>query len=246
MIIERTEHPSWLSNAYLVADAPGGHGVLIDGNGVAEPLLGTVDRDGITVTHVLLTHEDHDHVVDAEAFRERFGAPILASAASAQALGGIVDETLADGDTVRSGSLEIQALATPGHCLGHLAFLVGGTDCFTADCLFRGTIGGTRGRGEIFSLHRASIMERLLGLPAETRIHPGHAAPSTVGVEWESNPFVRAWRGLDPVGAEPCRVSGEEATLLLWGPDYDGTHKAWVRFPDGQEAIVGGSRVERL
>ena len=246
MIIERTEHPGWLSNAYLVADGPGGHGVLIDGQGVAEPLLDRIDRDRITITHVLLTHEDHDHVVDAERHRKRFGTPIVASAVSAEALGGLVDETIADGDAVRSGGLEVRAIATPGHCLGHLAFLVDGTECFTADCLFRGTVGGTRGRGEIFALHKASIMERLMGLPAETRVHPGHSAPSTVGVEWESNPFVRAWRGLDPVHEESCRVSGEEATLVLWGPDYDGTHKAWVRFPDGQEAIVGCSRVERL
>ena len=83
-----------------------------------------------------------------------------------------------------------------------------------------------------------------MGLPPETRIHPGHTVPSTIGKEWESNPFVRVWRGLDPEGAEPCTVSGEEATLVLWGPDYDGTHKAWVRFADGDQ-IVGGSRVTR-
>ena len=88
-------------------------------------------------------------------------------------------------------------------------------------------------------------MERLMRFPHETRIHPGHREPSTVGAEWESNPFIRAWRGLDAVQEEPCRVSGEQATLLLFGPDYDGTHKAWVRFADGQEAVVGGSRVER-
>ena len=90
-----------------------------------------------------------------------------------------------------------------------------------------------------------SIMERLMTLPPETRIHPGHKEPTTVGDEWESNPFIRVWRGLDPEGEEPCRVRGEEATLVLWGPDYDGTHKAWVRFADGRDAIVGGSQVER-
>jgi hydroxyacylglutathione hydrolase len=245
MIVERAEHPSWLSNAYLVADGPGGHGVLIDGNGVAGPLLERVEADGITITHVLLTHEDHDHVVDAEEHRRRFGVPVVASALSAEALGGGVDEKIADRGVVRSGGLEIQAIATPGHSEGHLAFLVDGTDCFTADCLFKGTVGGTRGRGEIFRKHKASIMERLMGLPHETRIHPGHREPSSVGAEWESNPFIRAWRALDAVHEEPCRVSGEQATLLLWGPDYDGTHKAWVRFADGQEAVVGGSRVER-
>jgi hypothetical protein len=89
-------------------------------------------------------------------------------------------------------------------------------------------------------------MDVLMRLPAETTIHPGHREPSTVGAEWESNPFIRVWRGLDPEQAEPCRVRGEEATLVLWGPDYDGTHKAWVRYPDGRDQIVGGSQIERL
>ncbi len=82
-------------------------------------------------------------------------------------------------------------------------------------------------------------------LDAATRVHPGHKEPTTIGEEWEANPFIRIWRGLDPEGSEGCRVRGEEATLVLWAPDYDGGNKAWVRFGDGREAIVGGSQVER-
>lgn len=59
------------------------------------------------------------------------------------------------------------------------------------------------------------------------------------------HPFIRIWRGVDPEGTEPCRVRGKEATLILFGPDYDGTHKAWVRYPDSRNAIVGGSQIER-
>ena len=83
-------------------------------------------------------------------------------------------------------------------------------------------------------------------LPPETRIHPGHRESSTIGAEWESNPFIRVWRGLDPERSERCRALGEEATLVLWAPDYDGGHKAWVRFSSSEDQIVGGSRVERL
>ena len=83
-------------------------------------------------------------------------------------------------------------------------------------------------------------------LPKDTQLHPGHTDPTTVGEEWESNAFVRLWRGLDDEGDEPCTVEGEEATLVLWGPDYDGGHKAWVRWPDGGDDIVPGSRVEPL
>ena len=245
MIIERTEHPGWLSNAYLVADRPGGQGVVIDGNGVVQPLLEQIERDEITITHVLLTHEDVDHVVDAEAFRSRFGAPIVASELSAEQVSFEVEQTIEDGETLQTGDLEIAAIATPGHSAGHLAFQINGGDCFTADTLFKGTIGGTRGRGAIFEAHKSSIMDTLMALDPATRIHPGHCAPSTIAAEWETNPFVRAWRGLDQTPEEPCRVGDEEATLLLWGPDYDGTHKAWVRFASGEEAIVAGSKVQR-
>jgi hydroxyacylglutathione hydrolase len=243
VIVERTEHPSWLSNAYLVADREGGHGVLVDSNGVNQPLIDAAQRLGISVTHVLVTHHHHDHVVTCEEDARRFGVPVLAHPLT-RSHGVHVDETIDDGDVIRSGELEIRAIATPGHSDDHLALLVDGTDCLTADCLFKGTVGGCTARGKVYEIHRASIMESLMQLPPETRIHPGHTLPSTIGEEWESNPFVRVWRGLDPEGDGPCTVGGEEATLVLWGPDYDGTHKAWVRFADGDQ-IVGGSRVTR-
>ena len=88
-------------------------------------------------------------------------------------------------------------------------------------------------------------------LAPETRIHPGHREPSTIGEEWEQNPFIRIWRGLDEEGSEPCTIGPpdatdrEPATLVLWAPDYDGGNKAWVRFEDGTDAIVGGSQVKR-
>jgi hydroxyacylglutathione hydrolase len=235
VIVERTEHPSWLSNAYLVADRPGGHGVLVDANGVAAPLLERLERDTIRVTHVLVTHGHGDHVDGIEALAERFGVPVLDHG------------TLRDGETVRSGELEIEAVATPGHSRDHLAFVVDGTDCLTGDLIFRRSVGGTRGGGETgFADLRRSIMERVLMLPPETRLHPGHTEPTTVAEEWDENPFVRIWRGLDPEGTARCRVGGEEATLVLWARDYDGGHKAWVRFASGEDAIVGGSQVERL
>jgi len=245
MILERAEHPKWTSNAYLVADGEGGHGVLVDSNGVEAPLLALIDQHHITITNVLVTHQHADHVVDVAGLAKRFGVKVVGSELTKQA-GVPIDETFRDGDVVRSGQLEIRAIATPGHCPDHTALLVNGTDCLTADCLFKGTVGGTVGGGPTgYADQYDSIMNRLMGLPHETRIHPGHTLPSTVGDEWEHNPFIRIWRGIDPEGAEPCLVRGQEATLILFGPDYDGTHKAWVRYPDGRDAIVGGSQIER-
>jgi hydroxyacylglutathione hydrolase len=252
MILQRVEQCEWLSNAYLIVDRPGGSGVLVDSNGVTEPLVEWVERERAEITHVLLTHHHWDHVVGAGELGRRFGVPVVAHELCAQQLEGKVSETIADGDVIASGELRIEAMHTPGHCADHLALLVDGTDCLTADALFKGTVGGTRGGGPAgLEQLRASIMDRLMKLPPQTRVHPGHRTPSTIGEEWESNPFVRVWRGLDGEGSEPCTVGPpdaqqrEPATLVLWAPDYDGGNKAWVRFESGEEAIVGGSQVKR-
>jgi glyoxylase-like metal-dependent hydrolase (beta-lactamase superfamily II) len=164
-------------------------------------------------------------------------------------IAGEVDETLAEGSTVESGDLRLRILETPGHCADHLAVVIDETDVLTADVLFKGTVGGTRAPGATgFEDLRGSVMDKLMKLPPETRVHPGHRQPTTIAAEWESNPFVRIWRGLDPESEERCRVGGddgEEATLVLWAPDYDGGDKAWVRFDSGEDAIVGGSQVSR-
>ena len=254
MILQRVESSDFLSNAYLVVDEPGGHGVLIDSNGaqVTEPLVERVEREGTEITQVLLTHHHWDHVLDADKLAERFGVPVLAHPKAAELLEGKVTETIDDGDVVESGSLRIEVIHTPGHCADHLALLVDGTDCLTADVLFKGTVGGTRAPGASgFDDLRSSIMDRLMKLPPETRIHPGHRGPSTIGEEWEHNPFVRIWRGLDEETDEPVSLGPpdaderESATLVLWAPDYDGGNKAWVRLEDGSDAIVGGSQVKR-
>ena len=252
MILQRVEQGEWLSNAYLIVDEPGGKGILVDSNGVTDPLAERAEREGTEITHILLTHHHWDHVFGMEDLAERFGAPILANELTAELLDGKVTETFTDGDEIKTGNLVVKAIHTPGHCADHTALLVNESDCLTADVLFKGTVGGTRAPGATgFTDLKASIMDRLMKLPPETRIHPGHREPSTIGVEWESNPFIRIWRGLDEESDEPVSLGPadaderEQARLILWAPDYDGGNKAWVRCPDGSDAIVGGSQVKR-
>jgi glyoxylase-like metal-dependent hydrolase (beta-lactamase superfamily II) len=124
------------------------------------------------------------------------------------------------------------------------SLLVNGTDVFTGDTLFKGSVGGVRAPGSTsYQDLKDSIMVTLLGLPPNTRIHPGHTDPTTVADELEHNKFVRIWRGLDPEGTESCTALGQPATLILLGDDYVGGHKAWVRWPDGSDDIVPGSKV---
>jgi hydroxyacylglutathione hydrolase len=247
LIIERTENPIWLSNAYLVADPERRSGILIDGNDELGPLLERVERDGIEITHVLVTHPHGDHVAGLSAARKQLdNPPLVAHEATAAELDDEVEVILGDGETLDAGGIGLEALFTPGHAAGHLAYLVEGEHLFTADVLFKGTVGGTMAPGASgFDDLKASVM-RLMELHPETVVHPGHREPTTIGAEWAENPFVRVWRGLDATGDEQVTVWGRPATLKLWAPDYDGGNKAWIVFGDsGEEAIVGGSQVER-
>ena len=239
-------HPEWLSNAYLVADREGGHGVIVDSGAPSEPLLAAVEENRLTVPYLLLTHHHHDHVSENHVYQERLGVEILAHPLEAERLLD-VDRAIEPGEILEVGGLRIDGLHTPGHTDGMLTFRVNNTDIFTGDTLFKGSVGGVRAPGSTtFQDLKESIMGVLMKLPPDTRVHPGHTDPTTIGDEWEQNAFVRVWRGLDPESSERCKVGEEEATLVLFAPDYDGGHKAWVRWDEtGRDDIVPGSMVVR-
>ena len=236
----------WLSNTYIVADEVGGSAVMIDAGGPVAPLLEFLRRGQLTLTHVLLTHHHDDHVSDLDEVRRQFpDVPVLIHELERPDVPGATG-TMAPGQRIETGALVVEPIHTPGHTAGMLSLLVDGSDVFTGDTLFKGSVGGVRAPGHTtYADLKTSIMDRLLKLPPETRIHPGHTDPTTVADELEHNRFVRIWRGVDPEGHEPCTALGEPATLILLGDDYDGGHKAWVRWPDGSDDIVPGSQVRR-
>jgi glyoxylase-like metal-dependent hydrolase (beta-lactamase superfamily II) len=219
---------------------------MVDAGGPVEPLFEVLDRGQFTLTHVLLTHHHHDHVAELDAVKARFpDAPVLIHPLERENVPGATG-TMEPGQTIETGALRIEPIHTPGHTAGMLSLLFDGTDVFTGDTLFKGSVGGVHAPGSTgFADIKSSIMDKLLALPGETRIHPGHTDPTTVSYELEHNRFVRLWRGVDAEGDEPCTALGEPATLILLGDDYDGGHKAWVRWPDGADDIVPGSRVQR-
>lgn len=278
MIVERSTHPQFLSNTYLVADGQGGPAFFVDAGGPVEPLIARAQELGLTPTHVLLTHHHHDHVSEVGKLRRRWPElrvlisererQLLADADPEGQLGASDMGTLEAGDTLTFGALQVRPLHTPGHTAGMLSLLVGPADgaqrpssragagapgglagdglvVFTGDTLFKDSVGGVRAPGHTtYTDLRDSIMGTLMELAPSTVIYPGHVEQTTVAREWEHNPFIRVWRGLDPEGSGRCTALGEPATLVLLAGDYDGGTKAWVRWADGSDDIVPGSRVQ--
>ena len=216
-------HPGLLSNAYAIADEAGGTAVFVDSGADVGPLVAAVEEWGATPVALLRTHSHHDHVEHERELADRFGIPVIAEA-------GVYEW----------GGLRILGVATPGHSDDMVAFVVEGKAVLTGDTLFKDAVGG----GDSEAIKNA-VMDTFMELPDELRVLPGHSDETTIGREREANPFVRVWSGAEPEGTERVRVGGRDATLLVWSPDYDGKGKALVRFDDGDDAIVGGSRVER-
>ena len=221
MLVERSLDPGYLSNAYLVGDEEGGTAVFVDSGAPIEPLLAFAREHGLTPTHVLRTHSHGDHVTH----EGELGLPVVTGALS-------------------TGGLEVEAIPTPGHSADMVCFVVsdgsGEELVFSGDTLFKDSVGG----GD-FDLVKLQVMDVYMSMPHSRRLLPGHTDESTIGREWEENPFIRVWRGAEPEGTERVTVRGRPATLIVWSPDYDGKGKAWVRFEDGADAIIGGSAVER-
>jgi len=215
-------HPDWLSNAFVIADREGGTALFVDSGADVGPLVAALDEWGAKPAAILRTHSHDDHVVHEHELRARYSVEVLAKPGEWS-----------------FGGLSVRGVATPGHSDDMVAFLVEDA-VFTGDTLFKDAVGG----GNLEQV-RASVMDVFMALPDETRVLPGHTDETTIGRERAENPFVQVWSGAAPVGTERVRVGGRDATLVVWSPDYDGKGKAWVRFDDGGDAIVGGSRVER-
>jgi glyoxylase-like metal-dependent hydrolase (beta-lactamase superfamily II) len=222
VLLERSMHPEWLSNAYVLADREGGTALFVDSGADVEPLVAAVAQWGAEPAALLRTHSHHDHVVHEEELARRYGIPVVAE----------------PGEWT-FGGLQVRGVATPGHSDDMVAFLVEDA-VFTGDTLFKDAVGG----GDLEQV-RSSVLEVFMALPDATIVLPGHTDETTIGRERAENPFLRVWTGAEPEGSERVRVGGRDATLVVWSPDYDGKGKAWVRFDDGTDAIVGGSRVER-
>jgi glyoxylase-like metal-dependent hydrolase (beta-lactamase superfamily II)/rhodanese-related sulfurtransferase len=193
------DHDTW-TYTYLLADEESGDAVLID------PVREQMERDltileelGLTLRYTLETHVHADHVTSAGPLRDRLG-----SQAASSATGGAecVDLALQDGDTLQFGRHSLVALATPGHTDGCMSFhLPEERMVFTGDALFIRGCGRTDfQQGDARTLYR-SIHDKLLSLPDETLVYPGHdykgRTVTTVREEKLHNPRLGGGRSID-------------------------------------------------
>lgn len=200
------------TNAFLIADEDGRQAVICDApNDTTGQLLDLAQRNGWDVIGLWLTHGHFDHIADHPVIAERFPAAKIAihelEAPKLRDPEGenmnmpfpvpiIIpprepDVLLKEGMTLRVGSLEFQVLHTPGHCAGHVCF-----HCPAQKVLVGGDliIGGAVGRTDLYDSKTTQLIRsirRVMSLPGDTRLLPGHGEPSTLDYERQNNPYVQ-------------------------------------------------------
>ena len=205
-------------NTYIVICQETGASIIIDPAGAPRTILDTLDRERASPLLVLNTHGHPDHVLANAALKAALNIPVCMHAADSglyadspevaalEAQTGLTvdtsaDRLIGDGDQIPMGETMIRVLHTPGHTPGSCCFLVEG-HLFTGDTLFVGDVGRTDLKGGSLDRLIRSIAEKLIGLPDDTRIWPGHDyhldAPSeiagdelaTLGREKRENPYI--------------------------------------------------------
>jgi hydroxyacylglutathione hydrolase len=176
------------NNAYIVRDVAAGQSLLVDMPLEEGPLLEAIAAEG-GVAQVIATHWHPDHWASYDAVRAATGAPVLVGAAEVRIPAERIDGRLEDGAEVRVGSVRIGVLHTPGHTPGSISLTVG-TAVITGDTLFAGGPGKTFAAGDLEAVI-ASIQAKLLPLPPETLVLPGHGPSGRIE---ESRRGVEAYR----------------------------------------------------
>lgn len=193
-------------NCYIVGDEETREAIVIDPGGNSRDILATIDKHQVRVIAIVNTHAHFDHVGALHSIRAETGAPfvlhedeveMLQAAQSSAAMFGLgippqsaPERLVRDGDRVDVGSIALQVLHTPGHTPGGICLLCE-NHVFVGDTLFQGSIGRTDFPGGDYATLMRSIRDKLLPLPDDTIVHPGHGGTTTIGEEKALNPFLR-------------------------------------------------------
>jgi hydroxyacylglutathione hydrolase len=179
------------SNGYFLILASQHVAAVVDPGGRADNIVSVLKRSPVSLEYILLTHKHHDHIDALPDVREAFPrARVVVHRLDAPTVGDHARDALAinDGETLPFGDGEIRLLYTPGHTDGSACFFYQGS-IFTGDTLFAGSVGKDFGERFGYEDLLAGVRAKILSLPDETVVLPGHGPPSTVAEERAHNPF---------------------------------------------------------
>lgn len=207
MILEMLTVGPFQENCYVVGDEESMTGAIIDPGDEAARIALTVERVGLEISQIIVTHSHIDHVGAVAQLVDEYMCPVLMHEEAEAMLNTVpqqammmgmrfgkvprIDRHIGDDEVLEVGSLRLRSLYTPGHAPGHLAFLVEDeSTVFSGDALFAGSVGRVDLPGGSMEVLMRSISERLLTLPDDTRVLSGHGPETTIGRERVSNPFL--------------------------------------------------------
>jgi glyoxylase-like metal-dependent hydrolase (beta-lactamase superfamily II) len=182
--------------------------MVIDPGDEIEEVLAIIARHRLQVKQIVVTHAHLDHVGGAKKLRSATGAPILLNQNDQELLAMLdvqaawlgmddpgkveIDQDPQDGDVVKTGLIAATVMHTPGHTEGSIClYFPAEKKLIAGDTLFAGSIGRTDLPGGSMRKILRSIHEKVLTLPDETIVLPGHGPATTIGEERESNPFLK-------------------------------------------------------
>jgi hydroxyacylglutathione hydrolase len=208
--VKRLVVGSLSANCYVVGDEAGVEGMVIDPGGNAEGIHRAIRDSGLDIRIIVLTHGHSDHIAALRDIQDRTRAEVGIHVEDADFLEGYgsvssqfgisyrtphpPDRLLREGDKIEIGDMKFTVIHTPGHTPGSIC-LLGDEMVFTGDTLFRKGIGTTLMPGSSRPQLIDSIKARLMALPDNTIIYPGHGRETTIGAERRDNPYVTGKAG---------------------------------------------------
>jgi hydroxyacylglutathione hydrolase len=206
MILKTLVVGPFASNCYIVGSESSKRGIIIDPGAEAKLILRTVNDLGLTIILIVVTHSHIDHIGALAPVKEGTGAKFAIHGTEAAGLGMFSrmlssmsggsfnqppkpDRLLKDGDKIEIDDLSFTVLHTPGHSPGGIS-LYGQGILFSGDTLFNHGIGRTDFPGCSYEQIVDSIQNKLMTLPEDTIVYPGHGPETTIGGERRGNPFL--------------------------------------------------------
>lgn len=190
------------TNCYIVSCPDTNEAVIIDPGAEGKSIKALVDKLDLRIKYIVNTHAHVDHIGANGKLKQEYSAPILLNRKDLELYQNpgfglklilkkqpLPDQFIAEGDEVSFGKIKLKVLETPGHTEGGICFL-GKRAVFCGDTLFAGSIGRTDLAGGSYDSLIKSIKSKLLTLPPETKVYPGHGPATTVKAEVSGNPFL--------------------------------------------------------